>query len=46
MYGVSVTAMTEEIFDCYDMPDEIKSDEKCTECGEWFGDHMEGCKND
>jgi hypothetical protein len=24
---------------------EIKSDEKCTECGEWFGDHKEGCKN-
>jgi phage FluMu protein Com len=24
---------------------EIKSDEKCTECGEWFGDHRRmGCK--
>ena len=24
--------------------DEIKSDEKCTECGEWFGDHLDDCK--
>ena len=24
----------------------IMSDEKCTECGEWFGDHKEGCKNE
>ena len=22
----------------------IKSDEKCSECGEWFGDHTDDCK--
>ena len=24
--------------------DEIKSDEKCKFCGEWFGDHLDDCK--
>lgn len=25
---------------------EVKSKEKCKECGEWFGDHKEDCSND
>ena len=26
--------------------EEIKSDEKCKECGEWFGDHLDNCSVD
>lgn len=24
---------------------EIKSPEKCKDCGEWFGDHSDNCPN-